>query len=175
MRTLESLQYPIGRFEYGKQYTDADFKVNIDRIQQLPKSIASCIASFQEDDWKRPYRPGGWNARQLIHHLGDSHVNGYIRIQFALSERNPVIKPYNENDWVVQENENFDITEGLAFLASVQRRMAETLLNASLSDRLRCYFHPELNRHVSLYDSAANYAFHGEHHLAHLKIIQSQI
>ena len=32
-----------------------------------------------------PHRDGGWTARQIVHHIPDSHVNGYVR--FALKAR----------------------------------------------------------------------------------------
>ena len=46
-----------------------------------------------------PYRDGGWTARQVIHHLPDSQMNGYIRFKLGLTEDNPVIKPYDEKAW----------------------------------------------------------------------------
>ena len=32
-----------------------------------------------------PYRPGGWTVRQFVHHIPDSHMNGYVRTKLALS------------------------------------------------------------------------------------------
>lgn len=46
-----------------------------------------------------PYRPGGWTARQVIHHVPESHMNAYIRFKLALTEDEPVIKPYDEAAW----------------------------------------------------------------------------
>ncbi len=46
-----------------------------------------------------PYRAGGWTARQVVHHLADSHMNAYSRIKLALSEEAPALKTYPEEVW----------------------------------------------------------------------------
>ncbi len=46
-----------------------------------------------------PYRAGGWTVRQVVHHVPDSHMNAYIRFKLALTENEPVIKPYDEAAW----------------------------------------------------------------------------
>jgi hypothetical protein len=39
-----------------------------------------------------------------------------------------------------------------------------------LQDWDRCYYHPELLRLVSLREVVQKYAWHGDHHLAHIKL-----
>ena len=46
-----------------------------------------------------PYREGGWTIRQVVHHVPESHMNAYIRFKLALTETDPVIKPYDEAAW----------------------------------------------------------------------------
>ena len=47
----------------------------------------------------QPYRDGGWTARQVVHHVADSHMNAFVRFRLALTEDKPTIKPYNEAEW----------------------------------------------------------------------------
>ena len=46
-----------------------------------------------------PYREGGWTARQVIHHVADSHINAYVRTKWLLTEDGPTIKAYDEKAW----------------------------------------------------------------------------
>ncbi len=32
-----------------------------------------------------------WTVRQIVHHLADSHLNGYVRFRLALTEDRPAI------------------------------------------------------------------------------------
>jgi hypothetical protein len=38
-------------------------------------------------------------VRQVVHHVPDSHMNAYVRFRLALTEDNPVIRPYHEAGW----------------------------------------------------------------------------
>ena len=57
------------------------------------------VAGLTDAQLDTPYRPDGWTARQVVHHVVDSHTNAYLRTKFALSEDNPTIKPYPEAVW----------------------------------------------------------------------------
>ena len=48
---------------------------------------------------EKSYRPDGWTARQVIHHIADSHMNAFIRVKLTLTEDKPVIKPYKQDLW----------------------------------------------------------------------------
>ena len=37
-----------------------------------------------------------WTARQIGHHVADSHANGYLRFKWASTEDHPTIKGYDE-------------------------------------------------------------------------------
>jgi hypothetical protein len=168
---LEQLQYPIGKFTFGLTYSEADFKTNIERIRELPQTINALTKSLPPESLKKTYRPGGWNYLQVVHHIADSHINGYTRIKFALRESNPVIKPYNADEWSLRPAERFEINTGIALIELINTRIANFLETLTSEEYGRAYFHPEVNRLIPIIESAANYAHHGEHHLGHLKII----
>src|ERR1700693_1523036 len=48
---------------------------------------------------ERPYRPGGWTLRKLVHHVADSHQQASGRLRMALTEDWPTIKPYDQTAW----------------------------------------------------------------------------
>ena len=42
------------------------------------------------------HHPGGWSARQVIHHVADSEAQSYVRLRRLLAEPDPVIEGYDE-------------------------------------------------------------------------------
>ena len=99
MDTLEQIKYPTGRYVQATEHTPQSLNAWISAIEALPSWLDPCIENLDEGQLETPYRDGGWNARQVIHHLADSHMNAYIRLKLALTEDNPVVKPYDENLW----------------------------------------------------------------------------
>jgi uncharacterized damage-inducible protein DinB len=130
--------------------------------------LRSAVADLNEDQLATPYRPGGWNVRQVVHHLPDSHLNSYIRFRLALTEDNPVVKPYQEAAWAeLHDARSAPIELSLALLESLHQRWALLLRSLSERDFARTFQHPELGQ-LTLAWNLGLYAWHGRHHLAHI-------
>lgn len=71
----------------------------IHKIEALPDQVETLIANATDTQLLRPYKPGGWNSRQVVHHLADSHMNAYIRAKLIATEENPPLKPYDQDAW----------------------------------------------------------------------------
>ena len=118
-----------------------------------------------------PYRPNGWTVCQVAHHLADNHMNAYIRFKLALTEDNPTIKPYDENAWAqLPDTKILPINISITLLFSLHIRLYELLKNISEQDWSRTVFHPEHEKEMSIWYLLGMYAWHGKHHVAHLKI-----
>jgi len=92
---MEHKQYPVGRFHYDESTLDLEAcKMT---IKNFPDHVQKIAALLQDGHMDIPYRSGGWTARQVIHHVADSHSHALLRIKCALSEHNPTIKPYAED------------------------------------------------------------------------------
>src|SRR5207342_2818770 len=90
-----NLSYPIGH--YQQQPFSIDQKVEwMADIKFLPLQLENAVLNLDESQLHVPYREGGWNIQQVVHHVADSHMNAYIRFKLGLTEDNPAIKPYNE-------------------------------------------------------------------------------
>ncbi len=124
---------------------------------------------LNEQELNKPYRPGGWTLRQLIHHLADSHANSLTRFKLALTENNPTIKPYEEAEWAKQADYNMPVAPALKMLEGIHERWAYLLKNMSDSDFERTFYHPESKISISLKKALALYNWHCLHHLAHLQ------
>ncbi|MBP6825605.1 MAG: putative metal-dependent hydrolase, partial [Saprospiraceae bacterium] len=172
MNSQDTKRYPIGRFEYGKSYSNEDTKKNIRIIARLPKELKKVLKKLKGGQLDAPYRKGGWTARQVVHHLADSHMNAYIRMKMAVTEQAPIIKPYEEAEWAeTEDGKNASVKVSLKILAPLHRRWIAFL--ESLSDEAldRGYYHPGLKRLVSLPEAIALYAWHSRHHLAHIRLV----
>jgi hypothetical protein len=171
----QSLQYPIGKFIAQNTYTAADITEKIQTIEQLPEKIELAYALLtKRNQLDVPYRPQGWTTRQVIHHLADSHMNAYIRVKWTLTENSPVIKAYNQQAWAETPEVNHAPALSVALLKSLHAKWTLLLKNLSAEDLLKSFIHPETGKPVRLDSMIALYAWHGEHHLAHLNLVLSQ-
>src|SRR5215831_10138691 len=121
--TMNNLQYPIGRFESKPETTPEQRRQLIDSVEQTPARLRAAIANLTTPQLDELYRPGGWTVRQVVHHLPDSHLNGYIRFKLGLTETAPTIRPYDENKWAMLEDGRRGGTEiSLALLEALHKR-----------------------------------------------------
>jgi hypothetical protein len=165
---LESLRYPIGLFQAQDSYTPAEVKSNIQIISALPSKFINLLGSWEDDRLNTPYRPGGWTVRQLIHHVADSHINAYTRCRLAMTEDNPVIKPYEEQLWAeLPDAKTAQIDLSIQLLRYVHLRWVLLLNSMDENDLARTYVHPATGRVFRLDEVIANYAWHSEHHYQH--------
>lgn len=167
-----NLQYPIGKFDCPENITNDHVQLWIDNIEKLPSKIISLASNFTEEQLETPYRPGGWTARQVIHHIHDSHHHGYIRFKWALTEETPIIKAYNEKLWAeLFDTKSAPIHLSLDLIKTLHAKWVYFLKGLSNEDLEKVFIHPEGNVTISLAEDIGIYAWHGNHHLAHLQII----
>jgi hypothetical protein len=171
---MEHLKYPFGKFEYGRSYSKEETNCNIHDIALLPSRLNILAANLTEQHLERSYRPDGWTARQIIHHIADSHSNALIRVKLALTENKPVIKPYDQDAWAALEDANADIHPSLKMVEAIHEKWGILLRSMKEEDFSRTYIHPEYNREFRLDEFIALYAWHGKQHCGHLQIILEQ-
>jgi len=161
--------FPIGRFVRPAQYTEAARAAHIERIGAQPAQLTDALDGLDERDFDAPYRPGGWTVGQLVHHMADSHVNAYIRVKLGLTEHEPTIKPYDQDAWVTLADSNtLSPHVSVALFAATHIRLHAVLASMSPEQFARRIMHPE-HGYISLDDVAAMYAWHGDHHVAHIR------
>lgn len=168
---MENLKYPIGRFTY-QPYDEAQRLVHIETIRGLPAQLRKTVAALSPAQLEQPYRPGGWSARQVIHHMADSHLNAYIRFKLILTEDTPAIKPYDEKAWAeLADTANTPPEASLLILEGVHARWAALLENIKGGQWQRTCYHPERQREIPLLEFLALYSWHGRHHVGHLRLV----
>jgi len=171
MNNEDSLRFPIGKFSAKASYDTAELQMLIDQIESLPARIEALVSTFSDARFEMRYRSGGWTARQVLHHLPDSHMNGYIRMKWTLTEETPLIKAYNEKLWAETPETTRHPGISLNFLNALHVKWVALLRMLAPQHLTRSFLHPETNKQLSIERMIALYAWHGEHHLAHLKLV----
>ena len=167
----DDLRYPIGKFAPQDAYSTADVKSNIERIEKLPDAVEKLVSSFTSTQWETRYREGGWSARQVVHHMADSHLNAYCRFKWTLTEPTPTIKVYDEKAWAETPEVKLDPVISISFLKAHHVKWTALLRLIQSEELKKEFIHPDTQKHIPLDRLIALYAWHGEHHLGHLKII----
>ena len=175
------LRYPIGKVEDQPLSTKDGYDEKVKAaflldIQLCPSMLEQAISNLDEHQLNVPYREGGWTTKQVIHHVADSHMNAYIRFKLALTEENPVIKPYDEAAWAeLSDTINLPINISLTLLHALHTRWVEMMKNMTEEDWQRTIFHPEQKRTITLWDMLGIYAWHGKHHAAHITALRERM
>jgi uncharacterized damage-inducible protein DinB len=171
----EIQRYPIGRFSRPEGYTAAGVNAAVHSIDCLPRKLLAVVSNLSRADWERQYRPGSWTIRQVAHHIVDANVNNYTRFKFALTEDNPTIKPYLEERWAeLPDSRNGEMRPALDLISAIHSKWVQTLRVMGETEFRRTFFHPVQNRAVPLYEAAALYGWHGEHHLSQIRAALDQ-
>jgi hypothetical protein len=171
VQPVEKLRYPIGKFVPQESYTSQEIASLVDRIEALPSKIEAAHQRLTSAQLDTPYRVEGWTARQVLHHLSDSHLNAYVRLKWTLTEETPVIKAYNEKAWAETPETKLDPAFSVALLKSLHTKWVALLRSLKPADLQKSFQHPETQKQVRIDRMIALYAWHGEHHLAHLQLI----
>lgn len=165
---MSDLRYPVGALTYDNDVTRGKRTAWIRQIAEAPAALRAAVKGLTEDQLDRPYRPGGWSVRQLVHHVPDSHLNAYIRFKWTLSEVNPTIKPYDQDAWsTLADTRLTPIGVSLDLLDAVHQRWVVLLESLKEEDWSRPLIHPE-NGPMTLERLLQLYAWHGRHHVAHV-------
>ncbi len=169
-------RFPIGPFVYQDVQTPAQRQDGIARIAGAPAALRAAVSGLSEAQLDTPYREAGWTVRQVVHHLPDSHLNAYTRFRLALTEPTPTIRPYLEHLWAeLPDARGAPLGVSLALLEALHRRWVLLLRSLGAEQWERRYMHPEHGREWSLDEALAMYAWHGEHHTAHVTHLRARM
>jgi hypothetical protein len=166
---IDPLRYPIGKFARPVlPLDDGARRELIAQIEAAPARLRALVERLNDAQLDTPYRPGGWTIRQVVHHVPDSHMNGYIRMKLAATEPEPAIKLYKESLWAeLPDGRAAPVSMSLDLLDALHRRWTAFLRELPPADFQRTFQHPEWGS-VTIDFALAIYAWHGRHHTAHV-------
>src|SRR5699024_615377 len=118
------------------------------------------------------YRDKSWTVRQLVHNIADSQLNMFQRLKLALTDTNPGVDPFIQDERAKLADSQLPIESPLERSEGINER------NIAIGNHLK---ESDLNRtftlrgsgEISVATKVAKLAWHEEHHLAHIKIALS--
>lgn len=159
-------RFPTGKFTFDQPGAANRRRDCIAAIASLPGELTAAMTGARLD---QTYRDGGWTARQVVHHVADSHMNAFIRFRLALTEDRPTIKPYNEAEWAKLADMQLDPRVSIQILDGLHQRWHTMLLAMKDADFAREAIHPDHGPR-SLDWFLQLYAWHGRHHVGHIRL-----
>src|SRR5262245_50806727 len=115
------------------------------KIRRLPAAVEAAVKDLTEAQLNTPYREEGWTVRQVVHHLADSHLNGFVRMKLMLTEVGPVLKPYDQDVWAkLPDTAAMPIESSMLILKGLHERWFTLLENLPEASWSRSAFHQEI-------------------------------
>ena len=137
----------------------------IEKIRQLPKLLRDSVKGLDQEQLNTPYGEGKWTILQLVHHLADSHMNGFVRMKLILTEDKPTFKTYEQDAWArTREAQHYPLLSSLHIIEGLHERWCNLLESVSEDAWQRAAIHPESGE-VTLEQMLRLYAEHGELHI----------
>lgn len=166
---LHLLKFPIGEFvfvEGGKEQVEEWIAI----LADFPTAVRQLTHNLTPTQKNWLYRPEGWSIKQVVHHCADSHMNSLIRFKLGLTEKEPIIRPYEEGKWALLiDGQEDDLEASILLLTGLHQKWVNLLNNLSAADLKKGFVHPEHNKRFTLKEAIALYAWHCQHHLAHIQ------
>jgi hypothetical protein len=167
--TLEQLKYPIGKFEKPEIITKDILLKWVSDIAIFPTRLGAEVYKLTDMQLDTQYRPDGWTIRQVVHHCADSHMNSLTRLKLALTEDQPTIKPYFEELWAeLLDTKSMPIEPSMKMIEGIHERWTVLLNNLTDEQYGRIFIHPEHRKNFRVDENIGVYAWHCNHHLAHI-------
>jgi uncharacterized damage-inducible protein DinB len=171
MSDLDSQRFPIGPFSPRPELTEEDRERLIEELSAFPGIFRTAVGGLSDEELETPYREGGWTLRQVVHHVPDSHLQGYVRFKLAMTESVPEIRTYQQAPWgETADARTAPVEYSIEILEALHKRWAFFLRSLSAEDFARTYRHPEMGE-LTLEKTLQLYVWHGKHHLAHLRLV----
>lgn len=166
---LEQLKYPIGKPKIPKEINNQDIERWLETLDTFPSKLENLTKALTEEQLNTPYRPEGWKIKQVIHHCADSHHNSYTRFKWSLTENKPLIKAYYENRWAEIFDYSAPISHSILHLKAIHTKLVYLIRGMNEEQLNKSFIHPDGNEEVGLKENIGIYAWHCNHHYAHIE------
>jgi uncharacterized damage-inducible protein DinB len=161
-------RYPIGPFEPAPPPGAAQRLLLVEQLALAPGEFRAVVADLTQGQLDTPYRPGGWTVRQVVHHLADAQMNWYVRTKLALTEDQPIVRPYDEARWAeTEEALRGPVEPSLQVLDGLYQRWTALFRSLTEEQWTRRMVHPERGT-FQLDTTLPMHVWHGRHHTAHI-------
>lgn len=163
------VKFPIGKLQVPGTVTLDHVQDWLEQIETYTDRLRKTVDSLSEAELNKTYREGSWNVRQLVHHIADSQLNMFQRLKLALTDDNPTVPNFIQDEWAVQPDTELPVESSIKILEGINKRIV-TLGNSLTEDQLERTFTHEINGPITVATKVAKLSWHEEHHFAHIKI-----
>lgn len=167
------VKYPIGKLQVPDNISLNDIQKWLEDTSTYTERLRAEVDSLTDEELNKTYREGSWNVRQLVHHIADSQLNMYQRLKLALTDDNPKVPEFIQDEWAVLPDSKLPVEGSIKILEGINEHVV-ALGNSLTEDQLKRVFTHQVNGEISVGKKVAKLSWHEEHHLAHIKIALSK-
>lgn len=160
-----SMTCPICQHEHNWSMEEA-----LDRLSKGPAIIRQAMAGADAKELRWPPAPGKWSVLQVVVHLLDTEMVYGVRIRKILSEDNPPVIAYEQDQWAAACTEGRDL-ERVMQAFELLRADNVGLFRASLPRLGRTGQHPNYGA-LSAGDLIMHLSPHDEKHAGQIKRVR---
>lgn len=164
-----NVKFPIGPLEVPEKVTLEDVQKWLKETETYTIRLRETVDSLNDEELSKTYREGSWTVQQLVHHIADSQLNMFQRLKLALTDDNPTVPAFNQDQWAIQPDTKLPIESSIKMLEGINERIVSLGHHLTETELVRIFTH-EVNGEITVATKIAKLAWHEEHHLAHIKI-----
>jgi len=155
--------------------TQEELQGLIDKYKAGYDEVVDSLKGFPVESLTTHPLPGKWSAREIVHHLGDSETVSGIRLRRLLSEDNPVIQGYDQDEYArrLKYNER-DMQPALEAFRAARATTAQIMDAMTLEDWSREGSHSEHGRYTAT-DWLKIYAAHAHNHAEQIRRLRAAL
>ncbi|MBO0927738.1 putative metal-dependent hydrolase [Staphylococcus sp. 30400_3112M30941] len=168
-----NVRFPIGQLKVPETITSAHIEGWTNEINEYSSKLGSIVNHLDEEELNRTYRQGAWTVRQLVHHIVDSQLNLYLRLKLALTDNEPYVSEFNQEQWALQSDYDLPVQVSVDLLRNLNIRVVALIKKISTTQLSRA-FELQNTGSVTVGETIAKLSWHERHHLAHIQIALSQ-
>lgn len=143
-------------------------------LGETPQRIRALIERWPDSRFDESYAPGKWSGREILLHLAHTEMAFGSRARLALSTKNYVVQPFDQDTWMKAEPP-VDGPDAFDAYCALRKLNLAFFRHLTPEQRATTFSHPERGT-ITLNWIIALLAGHDIHHLWQLeKVGQEQV
>ena len=131
--------------------------------------VMAALDGITAAEWEAREGPDEWCPREIVHHLGDSEMDGAGRIKMIVAEARPVLVGWDQERWIdLLYSRERPVEPSLAALKAAREATLPLLRLLTDEQWQRAGTHTEFGA-MSADDWLAFYGMHGQVHAAQIR------
>lgn len=144
-----------------------EYSAGVNLLEQQLAAVSHELRNFKPG-------PSKWSIHEIVIHLADSEVQGFLRIRTAIAESGTTAVNCDENKWADElDYEEQSYTDALTTIALIRKTNLQLLQNVPLEKWNRYVIHSICGK-LSLFDLVKTYNKHIPLHLEQIKRNEAQ-